>query len=558
MVENGLTPGDESADHLIRPQLTHAFLFFPFSFQLDKDKFSAFTKSGRWYRPSYEIDTGLEYNEYLYFYPYIRKILISLGDTPSEGTGFFRWKEGIDLQKTENEILHILRIYYHDDKKSPYWDMLLTDAFLHFYPNGVGVLVLELLSNLEKNANIPLPKHYQPPKSLPDYIRFFDLARRIYVSFVDGDYKFDCENGKIAAIKSGQCPISTEIMQINGNNSKVIVKHCFKEKGKPLPNLEESGFLSSVIKFFLDTEVNGNKFTYLPVINYDDYGYRPLIDDRMFVSAYYRMNNDTYSNSFIQDLKQYFENPGQAVNLGDTYNSTGFLEYWYKMMFLDGSGLTCQNSLMFRKLLNEATYTRWTRYSTFYGFTRYSAVTLVAPDNHEYVHNHFQTMYYQMALLNFFYRGSLLNFSRRSSDISREIHSGGSLKKLDRLYKDFLRFRNEYWFREVTAQEQGIEMFNLWMKQMNSVELMKDIEGEIGALYEYVNYRSDKNIQTVGAAALPIVIFAGILGMNIYNYCSNNKWWLAAWAATAVLTFLFAYNFFKIWRKNKQGLRKST
>jgi len=148
-----------------------------------------------------------------------------------------------------------------------------------------------------------------------------------------------------------------------------------------------------------------------------------------------------------------------------------------------------------------------------------------------FLYNHFQSMYYQIAVLLLFYRGALLNFSDRSEKLSKRLHEISrtdtkglrkTLEQVEALHKDFLLFRNRYWFREVTAQDQGIEMFDLWSRKLRNQELMKDVEEEIKELFSYVNSLHEKNISNtntiltiIGSILIPIALLTGLLGMNL-------------------------------------------
>ena len=50
---------------------------------------------------------------------------------------------------------------------------------------------------------------------------------------------------------------------------------------------------------------------------------------------------------------------------------------WYKLIFVDGENITCQNDEMQADLLNKHTLSRWQKkYGTLYGFSRYSLLQL--------------------------------------------------------------------------------------------------------------------------------------------------------------------------------------
>lgn len=89
------------------------------------------------------------------------------------------------------------------------------------------------------------------------------------------------------------------------------------------------------------------------------------------------------------------------------------------------------------------------------------------------------------------------------------------------LYMHYIIFINKIHFREITAQEQGIEMYEMLQKHMRIKEDMKGLDEEVEELHTYARLKSDgesnkllNRISTIGAIFLPISLIAGILGMN--------------------------------------------
>lgn len=140
-------------------------------------------------------------------------------------------------------------------------------------------------------------------------------------------------------------------------------------------------------------------------------------------------------------------------------------------------------------------------------------------------------MYYKTALLALMQRACLMRFSQEVTAISQ-------LPKRDRriaarvssLYKQYLRFVNKIYFREVTAQEQGIEHYDILQNQMRLDKHVKDLELEIQELHQYVSMleeeqRNDKlDILTyIGAFFVVPSFIATYFGINDYNM--DGHWW---------------------------------
>ena len=204
-------------------------------------------------------------------------------------------------------------------------------------------------------------------------------------------------------------------------------------------------------------------------------------------------------------------------------------------MFNDQKDATCQDDKMKADLIKNHTYSRWVDYGTFFGINRYSFVCLTSSletlkkpwVNAAFLVNHMQTMYYKIAELSLVQRACLLRFSEEVTGISNMEDN----KKIDlstrvgNLYKQYLLFVNRIYFREITAQEQGIEMYNMMQKHMNIERSVKDLEQEIRELHEYVSLvqqqRQNRNIELltlIGALFVIPTFILGLFGMIVLPF----------------------------------------
>ena len=101
-----------------------------------------------------------------------------------------------------------------------------------------------------------------------------------------------------------------------------------------------------------------------------------------------------------------------------------------------------------------------------------------------------------------------------------DIRSGFS-EKVSSLYKEYIRFVNQIHFREVSAQDQGIELYQKLYDVLNIEKHVDKLDEEIGELYNYVSLREDhKSSSTmslltwIATIAVPMTVIAGIFGMN--------------------------------------------
>ena len=254
---------------------------FPFSFDNAKYKVEDLAKwytcenpgknKIQWENCPFKLDKGDQYNEFVYFYPYIRDILFSKNSKENENFYFLKWKK----EKDHQYYLQINDSTNNGDQSHGNIRMELLDVCMHLYEIGVGILIFEV-ENLQNENRC----------TLPQYLKFLNLARRIYPPFVDRDLVLPGvfkNNETIASIKDDECPKSVSIVTTNDKKEEiVVVKEDFKNNFIVKKQAANSSiYLSKLISYFLDVDNESNKFLY----DKED-GYFPIIDDRMSVHAY--------------------------------------------------------------------------------------------------------------------------------------------------------------------------------------------------------------------------------------------------------------------------------
>lgn len=223
------------------------------------------------------------------------------------------------------------------------------------------------------------------------------------------------------------------------------------------------------------------------------------------------------------------------------------------------------------------TYRRWYGVSgNLYGFTRYSAVYLAFGNFfHETVSNHVRTMYLRMSVIAVFYRNSLLEYSRELAKIpqprshttpGREIENYS--EKLRHASWNLIRFSNIFWFRELSAQDQPIELFNLQSKAMELDQEYANVKGKIDRAFELVQMglQSDFGLlsRRLGRIALIFAIISFITGYFSLNFSfidaniAGSSW--AFWTVTASVSALIGLLLFWVaawWRRARTFHRQS-
>jgi Mg2+ and Co2+ transporter CorA len=156
-------------------------------------------------------------------------------------------------------------------------------------------------------------------------------------------------------------------------------------------------------------------------------------------------------------------------------------------------------------------------------------------NNAAFLINHMKTVYFQMVILLLAQRTSILRFSDEITAIS-DIEEGNKdlTKKISNLHKHYLRFKNKLYFKEVTPQEQGIELYDKARDVMRIDSDIQDLSYEIHSLNSYAFIEEEKlekeqmnKLTKLGTYLLPPTLMAGIFGMNVFGektFQIDNNW----------------------------------
>lgn len=435
----------------------HAFLF-PFEWQdeqqplratlEDKNKLQTvmglMANAGHWQRrSSWEKPTSIvQYNEANYFYDFVRPVLY---DTSDDKTLQAHYYHKLPQENTEYVITLASRKVYR---------LEVDDIVVSYYKMGVGVLAFHLYNRRQDQS------------SPADILAINQYGRRLYPPFLGAPmdklgtqafFEYNDWAASLAGPKMSEIPESIHL-ETEGNTwakEEYLAYH-------QAPDLEEEpGLIQQLLPKPLVTRLKLN----------------PVLDDRMFVLSWYG------HNVVSKKLKKHY--------LTD--------KWWYRYVFVDGGEYaSCSNDQMLENQLKKHSYPRWTNNGTFYGASRYSFVCLTDQLSEGFfprlLSSHIQTVYYKVVLLCLVQRACLMRFSAEVTEISQMKAKERQLgRKVSSLYKQYLRFVNRIYFREVTAQEQGIELYDLLQDRMRLDAHVKDLKGEIEELHNYVSMLEEEN-----------------------------------------------------------------
>jgi len=450
----------------------------------------------KWVKHPYSTDNVLNYNEYNYFYSMVRDVLFDKGDQKPDKAIISNFFYDIppDIHTYNFKVC-----IDPDNKIVKSYSLLIDSIILHLYSTGVGVLSFHL-----NNRN---PNQKEPD----DILNINQAGRRLYPPFFGIDKnligtqdQFGCKdfNNGLDIVQQKELAVELSVMSDSHYEDFRQYRNQENFKTNPFQIPRHIGFLFNGIPITVD-KADFHAESRKVYIN-------PLLDDRMFVLCWY--GNDKVSNDLIKNLND---------------------DWWYKYMFNDQKWATCQNREMKDKLVKKHTYTRWSDYGTFYGVNRYSFVCLTGTLEHlrkpfvnaAFLVNHMQTMYYKLCELCLVQRACIIRFSDEVTGISamKDNKKISLTERIGNLYKQYMRFVNRIYFREVTAQEQGIELYNMLQRHMQIERNVKDLDTEIKELHSYISLIQDqkqsRNIEIltiIGALfIIPtfIINFIGMIGL---------------------------------------------
>ncbi len=348
---------------------------------------------------------------------------------------------------------------------------------LNLYSTGVGVL-----SFFMENDRYPDPEAV---------LNINQYGRRVFPPFIK-----DVENRSLIAQK-------LEFIGLHGRETA----YCedFSRYNNKTPHNKPADFITDMIH-----EVATN------------IQLKPVIDDRMFVLSWYK--NDEWANQFC----------------GEGYEDFIMSNNWYEFLFVDKpNDMSCQNTEMQKALIKDSTYERWQKGCSLYGVSRYSLVFATNTTCPPFLLQYFETEYARMSELVLAQKASILRFSAEVTNISNLENTKGLSLKLSSLYKEYIRFVNKIHFREVSAQDQGIEMYEKLYKLLRINEHVEKLDKEIEELYNYVTLREDRRVNNtvslltwIATIFVPITVVAAIFGMSntALNGCGGLSRWFNIWS----------------------------
>lgn len=437
-------------------------------------------------------DEEILYDEKCYYYTFVRDMLYDSGKPDT----LIRHFERKETQQKDAVCHYNIDVKCNEENKI--YQLTLDSINLNFYSTGVGMLTFYMINDTYKELQDILRINQYGRRIFPpfyaDLIYRNEIANRIWLDGLTGDPERYNEDFK---------------------------GYTVRDSWKP------AKFIENLIADFQD-----------------DLDITSVIDDRMFVSCWYQ--NDELVDRFYFDS----DNSNRVVSLKrlsrksektpSEYTASKVKEFansddWYRYLYIDaGQDPSCRNLDMRQQLVEKDTYVRWADAGTLYGVTRYSFMALTSgSDFAKYViSKHIRTIYARMVEIVLIQKMSILKFSEEVTIVSnlKDKNDYRVANRIGPLYKEYIRFMNQYYFKEVSAQDQGIELYEMLEKQMNIEKSAKDLDNEIGELHGYISLMIDKDrddkagrLNLLAAIFLPPTVIAGLFGMNPFVQFFENS-----------------------------------
>jgi hypothetical protein len=425
---------------------------FHFPFRIKKDEEYDFSRVQEllnlndWELQSGNHADAKHYNQRAYFHSYAYEALFGVGGKVAKV---------FSLNNICNGTFDIV-IKKSDTKKYDY-RLTINSIMLRIYATNVGILSFNL-SNFKQDCKGIVSEN----QSFEDILRINDYGRRLYPQFIEYEKKEELLN----AVKASFLPEKVKVTLKKGLDFTANFNEF--DSLKTLPKADSP--VPDYIKYLL----GGIEF-------------ESIVDDRMFTMC---MAFD--SKTYLQEISPKDKHKQNYLNS----------EKWHEFVFVDNGGATFQNPFELEALLKKHTYDRWAfqKYEgsftgSLMGITRYSLMIMAHGSwfNEAIISKHFDVIYEPMVALCLAQRASLLSYSLEVATISQGLDTDSS-KKINELYKSYIKFINTLSFREITAQEQGIEMYQFIKSKMGIDNETKDLDQEISELNQYVEIESQRKL----------------------------------------------------------------
>lgn len=455
----------------------------------------------------------LAYQEYQYFNPAMRNALYTSlnNNSHSEISHTFEFRpEGRDKK---------LQAHYYITRNITY-DLHVNAVRVMLFNTGIGIFMLECENHgLAKDgktsqANTESVKAINeygrrinlPLLPVPDPERYFSLCADSF------DFEFTAGRNADGSPKIERFSDNFKDFVYKCRNTEMLFEH--------LSLTHVANFITDVLNYSSAPEKASGKsgdssgkkneektFSSKRRLN-SKYLISPALDDRMFVCCCVA---DTKTAEFYTAANVL----GEFNYLHDDKTANSL----YEFVFIDTEGkVSCPTAEMRKELLSAHVYKRWLSYGTLQAVTNYSLVCITSESVYAPVILPFLTQYTRLACFALVQRASLIKLQADAALLSAHIKNPKkkintqNIIALNKLQERFVAFQSQLNLFEVTAQEQGCELYGMLREFLFVDKQREALQNQLDALYSAANTALDTNFNKWAAIFALIALFLSLAG----------------------------------------------
>ena len=404
-------------------------------------------------------------------------------------------------------VKYVITKQDNDTKENKTYSLNINNIRLNVYDAGIAVLILEM-ENCKHN-------------SLKDVNAINEHGRRINFPFLvphGGTHNLCADSIEICFedntnTQNNENPFKEDFLY----TSKQIKKYIGHENDPDVKSICQYDvsftYIMQPIQTLLDgkgKDNGGKQITTNPnhKNQQNKFYIKPCIDDRMFVCCIVAdfglsdeikgIGNNTicYYQDADLKLKKADKNGECIVSDRDGGLHAAYMEGWadetalsnriYKFMYIEND-LSCQETEMKKQILSGSVYGRWVNSGTLFGVTHHSLCCITNPAVVIEVINPFLTQYVQIATLALAQRAVILMLEDEVAKVSNKFSenytiSEQDIAEIERLQAKYVKVQNQMLLSEVTVQEQGVEIYEMFRKQLYIEKNMKYLDSAMNNL----------------------------------------------------------------------------
>jgi len=396
----------------------------------------------------------------------------------------------IDSLLNINEVIFILRNFTEEYIEEV--DLSYIYTFNYKYTDFKKIKKLfTACSGIEKSSLI-VDKHY-----------FLDIIKDYFDDKINDSIEYYSLN--IRDFKVLENIITDEL---NSNN---IMKKFDVEQVKELFDFECKIYLFGYGVGFIDLKIKSNKlnFSYIFSKNIENLNKRLLQDF------------ETVMNLLSTNEVSICNNKKINININNC-NVFHWIKIYNDRLSIHNKSNVIQklinehynNNLLFepKHMINRKEYV--------IGFSKKGTISIVLPDNQENnklqdcinnIKSNNYKRHFPIYLFVLHQRQALIRFSEMLYYYDKQHKT----KEISELRLALLKFVTQSWFSQLTEDEFGMNLYNIWAAELETDKLLAEIDSQVSTLDDYNKNRISNIIEIASIIGFPILALSTVFGMNI-------------------------------------------